>query len=165
MLNNILNNVENMMEQETQVTVNDINEMGFIFIKSTDIISSCGYLIACMTIARFEEDVEAPVVIIDYNFEDLSKNAQAFMIYHELGHYALQRDKLVNIEGVYRDINDEFEADEYAMAQIGCDNAIAAMEEMLEMMDELSFGLNELGMEEVRIRIDNLKRVKALVEA
>ena len=165
MLNNILNNVENMMEQETQVTANDINEMGFVFIKSTDIISSCGYLIVCMTIAQFEEEnIEAPVVIIDYNFEDLSKNAQAFMIYHELGHYKLQRDKIVSMTGVYRDINDEFEADEYAMKQLGHENAVAAMEEMLAMMDELSFGMNEIGMEEVRVRIENLNK-KALVKA
>lgn len=156
MLNNILNNVENMVELNHELTVSDINEMGFIFTKYSDLIMSCGFMLSAMTIAKFDE-ILAPVVIIDYNFEDVSRNAQEFLVYHELGHYYKQKETIMQQNGVYRDINDEYEADEYAAEQIGYENAINALNELIVVMDELSGGLNIAGIEEVRDRINNLR--------
>lgn len=160
MLNNILNNVENMEELDHMVTAEDINEMGFVLVKYSDGLAPLGIIYAGMTIAKFENDVEAPVVMIDYNFEDLSRNAQAFMLNHELGHYKLQRDLIVQQEqGLFRTIDIEFEADEYAAEQIGKENAIDALIELKEaMINDLFIDEDSIGIKEVETRIENLRK-------
>ena len=160
MLNNILNNVEIMEELDRMVTAEDINEMGFVFVKYSDGLAPLGIVFIGMSIGQFENDIEAPVVIIDYNFEDLSRNAQAFMINHELGHYKLQRDLMMQQEaGLFRTIDIEFEADEYAAEQIGIENAINALIEVKEtMINDLFFDEDNLGIKEIETRIENLRK-------
>ena len=66
---------------------------------------------------------------MDAEFDELSEETQRFIVGHELGHYKYHQEKVTNPEYV-RDINDEFEADEYAASIVGFENAIKGLEEI-----------------------------------
>ena len=72
-----------------------------------------------------------------------------------MGHYNLQKDYILN-GYTEREIRLEYEADEYAAKMMGVENAIKALEGAKRVIDEISFGTNTLGMEEIDIRIENL---------
>ena len=56
----------------------------------------------------------------------MSKSDKSFIIAHELGHLVCQLDKFKTI-GYTRNIEDEFEADEYALRQVGFKTTIKAL--------------------------------------
>ena len=66
-------------------------------------------------------------IVIDNLFSLLNKNTQEFLLCHELGHY--RRGHLEGVFGTIVDINNEFEADEYAAGLIGYQEAIDALKE------------------------------------
>ena len=163
MLNKILDELKNMEESYEEVKYEEKNEMGFIIRRNSDILAQCGFSIACMSIGKFDENY-VPVIIVDYDFMDISDNAKQFMIYHELGHFELQRDKMINEWDGTRDITMEYEADEYAMNKIGLSNAIYAINELIEVVNEISFGINTEGIKELENRLDNILNKSIIME-
>ena len=92
---------------------------------------------------------------MDCVFDELSDNAKRFIIGHEIGHYMYHKEKVINPNYV-RDINDEFEADEYSASKVGQQSAIFALEEIQDKLDEISCGVNTAGINEIEIRINKL---------
>lgn len=150
MLNYLMNITNGLEERDLYVpfTKNDINELGIIIIKSYDLLGMSGLNIAGL-FRPFIEDInkDIPMIVIDGEFEELTESTQQFVLLHEIGHINYHLDK-AEIEKT-RDINDEFEADEYAVKIIGKENSIKALEELKEMMD----GFDERCINELDMRI------------
>lgn len=150
MLNYLMNITNGLEERDLYVpfTKNDINELGIIIIKSYDLLGMSGLNIAGL-FRPFIEDInkDIPMIVIDGEFEELTESTQQFVLLHEMGHINYHLDK-AEIEKT-RDINDEFEADEYAVKIIGKENSIKALEELKEMMD----GFDERCINELDMRI------------
>lgn len=66
-------------------------------------------------------------IVIDNLFSLLDKDSQEFLLCHELGHY--RRGHLEDVFGTVVDLNNEFEADEYAAELIGYQKAIDALKD------------------------------------
>lgn len=155
MLNEILDRLNTMEENSEPIREEEINVEGFVLRKSTESLQVYGIALAGLGIADVN-GLYVPVIMVDYDFtEELNRNTQEFLIYHEMGHYNLQRDYILN-GYTEREIKLEFEADEYAASIMGVENAIKALEDAKKTLDEISFGTNTLGMEEIDIRIENL---------
>jgi len=165
MLNNIIEKLNDSYEVDC---INDeiinnleVNELGFMAIKSTEMLTNYGFSMIAFTPVKKDNEIR-PLIIVDFDFEDLTKEAQEFLIYHELGHFYKQYDKTVaalnNGVALDRDLNDEFEADEYSMSIVGKENAIKGLCDAIELIEETSFGTNEKGIEEIKIRIENLRK-------
>ena len=163
MLNKLMERINNVemisleQMQETNYFVKEnINDLGFILIKNPELLGYYGLAITGLMFLNIE-GVEGyvPGLIMDAEFEELSEATQRFIVGHELGHYKYHQEKVVNPEYT-RDINDEFEADEYAANIIGFENAIKGLEEIKDKLDEVSCGMNVTGMAEIDIRIENL---------
>ena len=163
MLNNIVNLLNGLEERKFEseadaVTEKDINEYGMVLIRNNDILMYNGLAIACMAVLNFETmENYVPMIVVDDSFMGLSEGCKLFTIAHELGHYNrhLTDEILLNPEYV-RNLEHEFEADEYAAMQVGLANAIAGLQELKHALDVASDGLNEYGMEEMDIRINHL---------
>lgn len=163
MLNKLMERINNVKEisleqmQETNYFVKEnINELGFILIKNPELLGYYGLAITGLMFLNIEgvEDY-VPGLIMDSEFEELSESTQRFIVGHELGHYEYHQEKVTNPEYI-RDINDEFEADEYSASIIGFESAIKGLEEIKAKLDEVSCGMNVAGMQEIDIRIENL---------
>ena len=163
MLNKLMERINNVKEisleqmQETNYFVKEnVNDLGFILIKNPELLGYYGLAITGLMFLNIE-GVEGyvPGLIMDREFSELSYETQRFIVGHELGHYKYHQDKVVNPEYV-RDINDEFEADEYAASIVGFENAIKGLEDIKNKLDEVSCGMNVAGMKEVDVRIENL---------
>lgn len=155
MLNKIIDRLYNMEEDNSPVRVEEINELGFAVRRSSDSLAAYGIALAGLGIVDVD-GLYVPVIMVDYDFiEELDRNTQMFLLYHEMGHYNLQKDYILN-GYTEREIRLEYEADEYAAKMMGVENAIKALEAAKRAIDEISFGTNTLGMEEIDIRIENL---------
>lgn len=141
-------------------TVGEINESGYIMRFNTiKLIQGKANICACQII-QFEKNKYVPCLFIDNLFDELSIPTQEFIIQHELGHFNLHQDILLNPNfGTKRYDNIEFEADEYAMNIIGKENAVNALEEILDLTLRLNmgFGKNRSAYKEMQRRIQNLK--------
>lgn len=163
MLNNIMNRIESLREMslaeiiETNYFVKEnINDLGFMFIRNSELLGCYGIAITGLVLLTIEGvDDYVPAIIMDNDFEELSDNTKRFIIAHELGHYNHHISKITNPNYV-RDINDEFEADEYAASKVGFQSAVFALEELQDKLDEISCGMNIAGIEEVEKRIENI---------
>lgn len=163
MLNNLMNIINGLetrvfVDESDCITTNDINEYGFVTIRNNELLMFNGVAIAMALFLKFDNiDNYVPMIVVDDGFMCLSENCRKFVIGHELGHLNLHatKDKLFNIEYV-RNINDEFEADEYVAKQIGYPEAIVALKELQEVLDKTSNGQNVAGIQEVEIRMRNL---------
>lgn len=163
MLNKLMekiNSVNTMSLEEIQegnvFVKENINELGFILVKNPELLGYYGLAITGLMFLQIEGvDNYVPGLVMDSEFEELSYETQRFIVGHELGHYMYHQEKVVNPEYV-RDINDEFEADEYSASIIGFEAAINGLKEIKEKLDEVSCGTNIEGMEEIDIRVENL---------
>ena len=141
-------------------SINEINEDGYIMRTNTmRLIQGRANICACQLI-QFEENKYVPCLIKDSLFDELSITTQEFIIQHELGHFNLHQDILLNPNfGTKRYDNIEFEADEYAMNKVGKEIAINALKELLDLTLRLNmgFGKNRSAYKEIQRRIENLK--------
>lgn len=156
----LINNVEEISLEQMQETnyfvKENVNELGFILIKNPELLGYYGLAITGLMFLQIEGiDNYVPGLIMDAEFDELSEETQRFIVGHELGHYKYHQEKVTNPEYV-RDINDEFEADEYAANIVGLENAIKGLEEIKAKLDEVSCGFNVVGMQEIDKRVENL---------
>ena len=163
MLNKLMERINNVemitMEQlmETDYFVKEnINDLGFILIKNSELLGYHGLAITGLMFLQIDGiDNYVPGLVMDAEFDELSEETQRFIVGHELGHYKYHQEKVTTPEYV-RDINDEYEADEYAASIVGFENAIKGLEEIKAKLDEVSCGMNVTGMNETDKRIENL---------
>lgn len=140
------------------ITDADINEFGMVIIRNNELLAVNGLAIAMAGMLQFDnKENYVPMIVVDDRFMEMSDNGKMFTIAHEMGHFNLHatEEKMFNTEYT-RDINDEFEADEYAAKQIGYQSAIFGLEELQEVLDIDSNGENVEGIEEMEIRINHL---------
>ena len=124
---------------EKIVSLNDLSEIkpiGYIgdipVIKNNYLINSFGALFTML----IYDDHGKYYIIIDSLFEKLSINTRKFALAHELGHKQLQHlEKAKQKSGLIRDINIEYEADEFALK---CYNYKVAVEAIGELVDVAS---------------------------
>ena len=81
-------------------------------------------------------------IAIDNLFSLLNKNTQEFLLCHELGHY--KRGHLEGVFGTIVDINNEYEADEYAAELIGYQEAIDALKDFYSKIVSIQNKSNKL---------------------
>ena len=163
MLNKLMeriNNVEMISMEEMRETnyfvKENINDLGLILIKNPDLLGWYGLSITGLMFLTIDGvDNYVPGLVMDAEFEKLSETTQRFIIGHELGHYKYHQSKVTK-PGYVRDINDEFEADEYAANIVGLEIAINALEELKDKLYEVSCGTNTIGINEMETRIENL---------
>ena len=164
MLNNLVNIISGLEEISLETLMEGnyfvkerINEMGCITIKSSELISCYGFAVSALLLLNLQDvDYYVPAILVDDNFDDLTFDSKRFMVAHELGHYEKHSEKVTKPDYV-RDINDEYEADEFAAEMIGYELAIKGLEDVKHILDETSCGTNILGMAEVDLRIENLR--------
>lgn len=163
MLNNLVNTISGLedisLESLSEVnyfTKERINEMGCIILKSSELVGYFGFTISALMMLNIEGvDHYVPGIIVDDVFDEITFDSKKFMIAHELGHYEKHIGKVVKPDYV-RVINDEYEADEFSAEMIGYEKAIKSLEDVKNVIDEISCGTNILAMEELDLRINNL---------
>lgn len=133
----------------------DINEEGYISRQNSNyVLGKQKSTLCCCTKVTFENGYSVPLIIHDGFFRMLSNNAQRFIIQHELGHYNLQPELFESQQK--RNIELEYEADEYAMNILGKESSIKAMNEIKEFMININFGFKNKAFKELELRIENL---------
>lgn len=184
MLNKIMNTINTMKLRMRYVVdlykfqipltyiteLDEINEKGYIIKKSTCTLAKSRAQFCLMQIQTFDNQNYFPCLFTDELYYELSKETQEFIIQHELGHFNLQKDILLNnsiTQGILRYDELEFEADEYAMNMVGKEQAIKALEELKQLALKVNYGKinkhNKFGIEELDRRIYNLKACRMLV--
>ena len=113
----------------------DINEHGYIEMKDSDFVHVNNSLMCMGAYSTFHTTtgglMDVPVIVTDEYFEMLSENGKTFIRCHELGHHAKHLDKIKSLGSLYtRNIEDEYEADAFAMEFMGKDNTLNALKEM-----------------------------------
>ena len=158
MLNNLMNLINGLEERDLNngLNENDINDLGFILIRNSVVLSYYGMTIAGAFMANKEivgKD-NIPMIVVDETFYELSDNCKAFIIGHELGHFMSNHGQQT---GSYvRKIDDEFEADEYGVKLVGTQSAVFALEEIEDKLIELYDDLCQASIDELEIRINKL---------
>lgn len=156
LVNGIINDMEyrDIYDASNPITINDVNENGFICLRNDELLDMYGIAIAGMLLLNFDGQY-VPMIVTTTEFFELSENAQRFIIAHEVGHYNMHVNQILDPEYV-RDIKHEFQADEFGAKAVGYQSAVFALEELQDKLDEMSCGLNKIGMDEVETRIENI---------
>lgn len=157
MLNKLMNLINGLEERDFNngLTKNDINDLGFILIRNSFLLSCYGMEITGAFMANKEivgKD-NIPMIVVDETFYELSDNCKAFIIAHELGHFISSQPQT---EGYVRKIDDEFEADEHGAKLVGKQSAVFALEEIEDKLIELYSDLCQASIDELEIRINKL---------
>ena len=153
MYNYIMNLMESLEERYYQdindnAIMEDENDYGMLLTIDSITVAMTGCSIAAGGILDYGEK-QIPTILVDYNYLDMSKSVKRFIIAHELGHIECQIEKFK--QGNYtRCIDDEFEADEYAMKQLGLEVALEGLNAIKDLFDD------EEKTEEINTRIENL---------
>lgn len=158
MLNKLMSLINGLEERDSNngLNENDINDLGFILIRNSELLSYYGTVIAGAFMANKEivgRD-NVPMIVVDEIFYELSDNCKAFIIGHELGHFMSNHEQ--QTEGYIRKLDDEFEADEYGAKLVGKQSAVFAMEEMEDKLIELYDDLCQAAIDELEVRINKL---------
>ena len=164
MLNNIIRGFKlykeyfkNMVYENNNLmfTGFDINSEGYIIRQnSMQVICVLKSTFCYCSKVTFENGYEVPLLIHDGFFRTLSEDTKRFIIQHELGHYNLQPEIFESEQK--RNINLEYEADEYAMNKVGKEIAIKAINELKETAIAMNFGFKNKAIKEIELRIENL---------
>ena len=157
MFNGIMN-LMNSLEARYYVDINDCiidhteNEYDILLAIDPMVLSITGLAVAAGGVLHYPEK-QVTSIIVDDNYLSMSENGKRFTIAHELGHIVCQIEKFRS--GSYvRDINDEFEADEYALEQVGLEVALEGLNEIRSILED-NF-VPEENINEIDIRIENL---------
>lgn len=133
----------------------DINSEGYIIRQNSMQVLCVQKSSFCYcTKVTFENGYEIPLLLHDGFFRILSEDTKRFIIQHELGHYNLQPE--IFESKTKRNIELEYEADEYAMNIVGKEIAIKAMNELKEIATIMNFGFKSKAIKEIDLRIENL---------
>lgn len=135
----------------------EIQPEGYIMRKGTGKLLTNGLAVAGVALVDFGTNV-VPCIYVDKLYEKMTKNAQEFVIQHELGHFTHHREQLIN--GFERNDKMENEADEYAAQILGYDNVIEALKELKEMLLIGSMYCNKAGAKEIDRRIQYIENLK-----
>lgn len=124
-------NIINTFEPE------EVNEHGYIFIESNDSVAEVGS-ITVMRIIRFSsitgEAIFVPVVFYDDSFKMLSENTRIFLVSHELYHFNLHKDLLLNNVPVNKSLERDYEADMAVVQLNGRSSVLSALNEVKRMV-------------------------------
>ena len=147
---NLMNSLEaryekDMFDNLIEETENEYN----ILLTIDDITIACSGLAIAAGGVLYFEDKQVTSILVDSHYLQMSETGKRFTIAHELGHIVHQLEKFK--PGYVRNIDDEFEADEYAAKQLGLEMAIKGLEEVKAIMIKL-----ECDVTEIDTRIENL---------
>lgn len=145
-------------DNRTYFCASEITEGGYILRNNTTKVVKANGSICLCTIVEFGEGSFIPCLYTDPLFYKLSVQTQEFVIQHELGHFNLHLDKLLSNKPIKRDINMEFQADEFARDKVGKADAIKALVELRDIGIQMKFGFGKhsLYVKEMNQRIQNL---------
>ena len=132
----------------------EINSEGYIQRQNTRILINSHVCVAGVSLIQFGFNY-VPCIYTDALFDQLSKEAQDFIIQHEMGHFTYHIDHLIH--GFERNDEMEQQADLYAAQIVGYENAIKGLEELKNILDLVSFGKNKYGITEIEKRIAYIK--------
>lgn len=138
-------------------TYDMVNEEGIIYDYSPATLAKFKIAVAGVQVVQFGIMNLKPRFIYDDVYLQMSKEAQEFIKQHELGHWTLHQNLLLS--GMTRDINLEFEADEYAASMVGTDVAIKGLEELCDVLSTMNFDKRHANTDEIKERITNLKKL------
>lgn len=136
----------------------DINEHGYMMRHNAKRLMQIKASVCLCQLIKFNNGKIVPCFFIDGLFNTLSKETQEFVIQHEMGHFNLHQDILLNAKGLVRNDEIEFQADEYGMSKVGKEKAIKALKELQDLSITLNFGFgkNTSYYKEYNRRIENL---------
>ena len=114
--------------------LNEIKPVGYVgnipIIKNNYLMNSFGAIFAMLAYDKHGKYY----ILIDSLFEKLSINTRKFTLAHELGHKQLQHlEKAKQKSGLINDINNEYEADEFALKCYDYKVAVEAIEELVDI--------------------------------
>lgn len=138
----------------------EIHERGYIIKQNTiKLIQNNASMCLC-TIIDFNGRY-VPCLYIDSIFKMLSKETQEFIIQHEMGHFNYHLDIMLNNSEIKRTIELEYQADEYAMEQVGYSEAMKALDELKTMGRRMQYGFGKYSpfARELNKRIKHLMEV------
>lgn len=147
---NLMNSLEaryekDMFDNMIEETENEYN----MLLTIDDITIACSGLAIAAGGVLYFEDKQVTSILVDSHYLQMSEIGKKFTIAHELGHIVCQLEKFK--PGYIRNIDDEFEADEYAVEQLGLEIVIKGLEEVKAILVELECNTNEID-----LRIENL---------
>lgn len=116
-------------------------------------IACSGLAIAAGGVLNFENGEQVATILLDETYLGMDEEHKRFVIAHELGHLVCQIEKF-KAGNYVRNIEDEFEADEYAMEQVGLEVAIETLNEIKSILKEMC--TPEECLNEIDERIENL---------
>ena len=116
-------------------------------------IACSGLTIAAGGVLNFENGEQVATILLDETYLGMDEEHKRFVIAHELGHLVYQIEKF-KAGNYVRNIEDEFEADEYAMEQVGLEVTIEALNEIKSILKEMC--TPEEYLNEIDERIENL---------
>lgn len=157
MFNGIMNLMDSLearyyMDINDNIIENTENEYNILLAIDPITIACYGLSVAAGGVLNFE-DAQVTTILVDNNYLNMSKIGKRFTIAHELGHIVHQIEKFKNGNYV-RNIEDEFEADEYAVKQVGLETALEGLNEIRKILED-NFVPDEC-INEIDIRIENL---------
>lgn len=136
--------------------MSEIINDSYIIRPNTQIISKNKSSVCLCALVDFGENFYVPCLYTDLIFEELSDKTKEFVIQHELGHFNLHKDIMLNNKKIKRNILLEFQADEYAKEQLGVKEAIDALIELKEALMKMNYGFSSAATKEIDLRINNL---------
>lgn len=146
---------KNESNQETKrfFTEEDINEEGIIFNYDPLTLQVSGIVVAGVQVIQFA-DKNVARFIYDDMYKMLTEETQAFVKYHELGHFELQLESLMDPAKAGRFLDREIEADMYGFMHLGKEATIKALNEIKKVLLYLNnFNTEDPGVAEVDMRI------------
>lgn len=144
---------ESKQECKTIFFESDINEEGMIVNYDPTILQMSGIAIAGMQVIQMGTK-HVPRFIYDDMYKLLSKETQEFIKYHELGHFELQLECLIDPSKAGRFVDREIEADMYGYMKIGKENTVNALKEIKKVLLYLTnFDTSQYTITEIDVRI------------
>ncbi len=155
---NGLMNLMNNLEARYQISIIDNtimhteNKYNVLLAIDPISISMAGLAIAAGGVLNFETE-QVTTILVDNNYLNMTEEGKRFIIAHEVGHITYQIEKFRSGNYV-RNIEDEFEADEYAMEQVGLEASLQGLNEIKAILID-SFVAQEC-IDEIDTRMENL---------
>ena len=157
MFNDIMNLVNSLearyrVDMFDNIIENTENKYNILIAIDPITIACQGLAVAAGGMLHFEHEKIA-TILVDNNYLNMPGICKRFIIAHELGHLVCQLEKFKTL-GYTRSIEDEFEADEYALEQVGLEASIEGLNAIKEILIDM-YAADEC-IEEIDIRIENL---------
>lgn len=157
---NLMDSLEARYRKDVFDNVINNNENEYNILLGVDnlTLALSGISIAAGGVLHFETE-KVTTILVDQNYLNMSRTCKRFVIAHELGHIECQIEKFRQ-GAVERNLADEFEADEYAMKQVGLKIAIKGLKEIRRFLKANS---QSESVKELNKRIINLL-VKSIIK-